>query len=653
MPISNVSPGVYTQELDFSLYTARLASAIFGAVGVATKGPLNKLTLVSNEGSLETTFGPPAPSAAKDEDGYNIGGTQLLYQTKHFLKNGSIAQVVRVAGPNLAFASVELNNVGTYYDGYIGATEVLRVTALSEGTWANGVVSIQIVHIDDTTYNLYVFQGSSKIESYQNVTQATVEARINGVSTLITVEVLSSSYIPGETLDPITAKYVTVSLDGGDDGLYASTQGTVDFPHIKDAGNDDTLKIRGRREGILCNQNESTPSAGFSILLDETTVGSDTYLRIGAYYNGSLLPGEEFLGLTKAELISKVNATSNWFELEDITDGLEPDAASPTTYYLTGGLRISDIVGTIEGTAITGLQIFRNAELVDTNIIAAPGQYHLPVVDELIDIAESRSDAIALIATPFDLSVQEIIDWHNGDLDSEAEIPYPPIAALNSSYATLIYQWVRTYDSFNDIHVWTSSEGVHASLMAYTDNVAEPWFAPAGMNRGVPRYVEDITFSPSKNDQELLYGNPGTGQNAVNPFINFAGTGIVLWGQRTLQRASTSLDRINVRRLLNILKKVIATSTRSLVFDPNDPTMWNQWEMLVRPFLKSVQARRGLTDWEARMDATTTTALDIDQNWAIGRIFIQPVKAAEQIILQFILTPTGASFDEILGGRGL
>jgi phage tail sheath protein FI len=376
-------------------------------------------------------------------------------------------------------------------------------------------------------------------------------------------------------------------------------------------------------------------------------------LRIGAYFNGSLVPGEEFIAPTKAELITAVNNGSNMFNLEDITTGLEPDAGTPADFYLIGGVDTTDVIGTSQGNTKTGLQILRNSELVDTNIISAPGQYHRQVVDELIGLAEKRQDAIALVAIPFDLSVQDAIDWHNGNLAPEAEIPFPPIAALNSSYASLIFQWVRTFDTFNDVSVWTSAEGTHASIMAFTDATTDPWFAPAGLNRGRPTFVEDITYSPDIDEREQLYGNVGQGQNSLNPFVNFQGIGIALWGQRTLQRAPTALDRINVRRLLNILKKTIATSTQYLTFDPNDPTLWSQWEMLVRPFLKSVQARRGLSDWEARMDATTTLPIDIQNNRAIGRIFVSPTLAAEQIILQFILTPTGASFEEILGGRTL
>lgn len=653
MAISNVSPGVFTQEFDFSLYAARLATAVYGVVGTATKGPVNQLTLTANEGFLESIFGPTAPSVARDSDGVRIGGTQGLYHMKHFLKNGSIGYFIRVAGSNLSFASVDLNNVGTYYSGYVGATSVLRVTARTEGTWANGRIGVQVTHVDATRYNLEIFEGGNRVEQYLNVAQATVENQVNGVSDRVTVEVLDASQIPGETLDPISARSIRVSLDGGNDGVYASTQGDGSFPHIKDAGANDTLKIVSIREGELGNQRTDNPSQGFYVRLDTVLIDTVLNLRIAAWFGGSVIPGEEFVAPTKAQLITAVNNGSNFFNLEAINTGLEPDASVPTNFFLTGGLDNTDVIGTKIGNTKTGLQILRNSELVDTNIISAPGQYHRQVIDELIDISEKRQDSISLISIPFDLSVQEAVDWHNGNLAPEAEIPYPPIQPLNSSYASLIFQWVRTYDQSNDVSVWTSSEGTHASIMAFTDTTTDPWFAPAGLNRGRPDFVEDITYSPDLDEREILYGNVGQGQNSINPFVNFQGIGIALWGQRTLQRAPTALDRINVRRLLNILKKTISTSTQYLVFDPNDPTLWSQWEMLVRPFLKSVQARRGLRDWDARMDATTTLPIDIQNNRAIGRIFVSPTLAAEQIILQFILTPTGARFEEILGGRTL
>ena len=652
MANSFVSPGVYAKELDFSLYVSRLSTSIFGVVGTATKGEVNTLSLYSDVSGLETTYGFPSPSVAVDADTVRIGGTQGVYQAGQYLKNGSLLYFVRVAGDNLAYASLDITNVGTYYGGYAGAETVLSITAITPGTWYNDNVGVRITHVDATTYDLDVYEQGSKVETYPSVTQATVASRVNGVSTRITLIVDDDTQIPGETLDPITARQLTATLDGGDDGVYAKTQGTVSYPNIKDAVLNDTLRIVAIREGVLCNVN-ATPSSGFSVKLDETDVGLVTYLRIGAYYNGTLIAGEEFLATTKALLITEVNNSSNFFNLESITTGLEPNAAVSTYFYLSGAFTTSDVIGSQSGNTLTGLQLFRNTEYVDVNLIAAPGQFHRQVLDELADIASSRGDALALLATPFDLTVAEIVSWANGSMTPEAEVPYPPISSLNTSYATLMYQWVRTYDSVNDVSVWTSSEGAHASAMALTDNAADPWFAPAGLTRGKLTFIEDITYSPSQGEREILYGNTGSVQNAINPWVNFRGQGIAIWGQRTLQRASTSLDRINVRRLMNALKKTIATSTQYLVFDPNDPTLWNQWEMLIRPYMKSVQARRGLAAWKVQMDSTTTTALDIDQNRAVGRIFVQPTKTAEIISLQFILTPTGVSFEEILGGSSL
>lgn len=646
MGVSFVSPGVYTQELDFSLYAVRLSSAIFGVVGTATKGEVNELSLLGGGDALSNEYGNPAASVAVDADGVYIGGTQGLYQGGHFCRNGSILYFVRVAGSNLAYGSVTIDNTGTYYS---GGTNALQVLGITPGTWVNGQVSINIENVDATTYNLKVYWQGAKVEEYKSVTQATVASSINGVSQYITVTVLDDTVIPGETLDPITAKPIRVDLDDGDDGIYASTQGTVAYPHIKDATTADTLKIVGIREGVLCNARD-TLTRGFYVRLEETTVGITTYLKIGAYYNSTLIPGEEFLATTKAKLIIAVNEGSNYFNLEDASAlAGEPEAGTPTNYGLTGGLTNANVIGTKSGNVSTGLQLFRNTDVVDVNIIAAPGMYHSSVLDELIDISESREDCLSILATPFDLTVEEITDWTNGEYTEDVDVPYPPAASLNSSYATLIYQWIRTYDSFNDLSVWTSSEGAFASIMANTDNVAEPWFAPAGQRRAKPSWIEDITYSPDRSEREILYGNPGTGQNACNYWINKRGVGIYLDGQRTLQRAATALDRVNVRRLLNILKKTLATSSEILLHDPNDATLWNQWEMMVKPFMRSVQAKRGLTAWDVKMNASTTTSLDIDQNTAVGRVYIQPPKSAERIILQFIITATGVSFTEILG----
>lgn len=647
MANSYSSPGVYTQELDFSLVVARLSTAIYGIVGAATRGNVGELTQLGSADALFTQYGSPAPSLAVDADGVHIGGTQALYQGDHFFKNGSIVYFSRVAGTNLAYASLTLDDNGTYY---AGGTDCLTLTAITPGTWANDDLAIQISDADTTatpkTYTLSVFWQGNKVETYKLLNQSTVESAINGVSNYITADVLDLDFIPGDTLDAVTARANYSALGGGDDGLYASK-------YILDSTGANTIKITGIREGVLCNA-QSPVTSGFYVKLEAEVIGPLTYNKIGAYYNGTLIPGEEFItlvtGITVAEaksrLITAVNAESSFYNLSDAN----ASALAPVvgTYGLSGGLTNADIIGTKTGNVYTGLQYFRDENL-NINLISAPGMYHTSVVSELIDISESRQTSLSIVSTPFDLTVAEITDWTNGAYTEDAEVPYPPIASLNSSYGTLIYQWIRTYDSYNDCSVWNSSEGAFASMMANTDNVAEPWYAPAGQRRAKPAWIEDITYSPNQSEREILYGNPGTGQNICNYWRNKRGVGIYLDGQRTLQRAATALDRVNVRRLLNILKLTIIDLSERLLHDPNDSTLWNQWEMGVRPFMRTVQAKRGLYAWEVQMDANTTTPLDIDQYTAVGRIYVQPTKAVERIILQFIVTPTGVNFSEVLG----
>ncbi|KKN55277.1 hypothetical protein LCGC14_0583680, partial [marine sediment metagenome] len=590
MGVAFVSAGTFVDERDFSAFISRVSTAVYGVVGAATKGAVNELTLINSQPQFDRTFGPPAPSEAVDTDGVPIGGTQMSYESKHYLTNGSSLFVMRVAGTNLATATVSIDDDGTYY---AGGTNVLTFSALTPGTAANGNIGITIEAVSPTNYNVFIQENNARVEKYLNVSQSTVENAINGISTVVTVQVLDISTPPGQTLDPITAQLIAVFMAGGDDGLFGKSQGTASSPHIVDATTAATIRIRSIQEGDIGNK--STPlDQGFFVKVSDNSISTPaTPLKLEGRYKSGVVAGETFLAVDKADLIIQVNNGSNFIRLEDVTTNTsEPDVTSDQEIGLEGGLTVSDVIGTQSGNIFTGLQAFKNNEAIDINILAAPGQFHRQVVQEIETIIEppgGRADALGLLATPFDLTVAEIIDWTNGVFTPEVTVPFPPLASLNSSYTTLIFQWIRTFDSLNDTSVWTSSEGAHASIMALTDALTEPWFAPAGLIRGAPSFIEDITYSPILAEREQLQGNDGTVQNIVNPWVNFRGQGIALFGQRTTQRQATALDRINVRRLLITIEKVIASSSRFLLFDPLDPTLFRQWRMLIRPFMDSVQ----------------------------------------------------------------
>ncbi len=300
----------------------------------------------------------------------------------------------------------------------------------------------------------------------------------------------------------------------------------------------------------------------------------------------------------------------------------------------------ADVIGETTGITRTGLQLFRDSEAVDVNLLAAPGRYESAILFELLDICETRGDCLGLLDPPMGLtSVQDVVDFHNGDL---AGTGYPT-AALNSSYGAFFWPWMKFFDGYNDEEVWIPPCGPVARAAANTDNNFDPWIAFAGLQRGRMLGALDLEYSPNQGERDLMY----SGGNAVNPIVNFSVDGITLWGQRTLQRASTALDRINVRRMLLIARKVIASSVRFLVFDPNDFITWVRFTDLVNPTLRNIKNRRGLFDFRVVCDETTNTPERIDQNEMVGKLFLQPTKTAEMIEIEFNILPTGASFENV------
>jgi len=254
----------------------------------------------------------------------------------------------------------------------------------------------------------------------------------------------------------------------------------------------------------------------------------------------------------------------------------------------------------------------------------------------MIEIVEKRADCMCIVDPPdwatVD-SVQEILDWHNGTNIRTT--------AFNTSYAALYWTWQKVYDEFHDLDVWVAPSGHIAGMYAYNDNVQAPWWAPAGLKRGKLTGSRDVRYSPDQDDRDSLYG-PGAN---VNPIVNFTGQGIVVWGQKTLLRTTSALDRVNVRRMLLYAEKVIATAAQQLVFDPNDEVLEREFKQLVEPVLTDILTKRGIQEF---LIQAATTDTDRENNKAVFKLFIKPTKTAEIIEIQFVLTSQGADFTELL-----
>jgi len=268
-----------------------------------------------------------------------------------------------------------------------------------------------------------------------------------------------------------------------------------------------------------------------------------------------------------------------------------------------------------------------NQDEFDINLLSTPGliyTLHPTPVNIASQMVQDRGDAFYV----FDASA----------LNDTITVTTNAVSSLDTNYAATYYPWVKMLDDTINLPIWVPPSVVMPGVFSQNDRVAHEWFAPAGLNRGGLRGVLEAKTRLTHAERDLLY------ENRVNPIASFPGQGVVAFGQKTLQAKPSALDRINVRRLLIRLKKFIASSSRYLLFENNTVATRARFLNIVNPFLESVQANQGLTAYRVVMDDSNNTPDVIDRNQLVGQIFIQPARAVEFIVLDFVVEPTGATF---------
>ena len=259
-------------------------------------------------------------------------------------------------------------------------------------------------------------------------------------------------------------------------------------------------------------------------------------------------------------------------------------------------------------------------------------------VTMITDLVELRKDCVGFVS-PFrsaTVNVTSNITQADNVIDAFDLCPSSSYMVFDSGYKYM-------YDKYNDVFRFVPLNGDTAGLCAYTDGVADPWFSPAGYNRGNVRGAIKLSFNPTKAERDRLY------RARVNPVVDFPGQGVVLFGDKTALSKPSAFDRINVRRLFLVLEKAIATAAKFQLFEFNDEFTRAQFRNLVEPFLRDVQGRRGITDFVVKCDETNNTGEVIDRNEFIGDIFIKPARSINFITLNFIAVRTGVSFSEVGG----
>ena len=270
-----------------------------------------------------------------------------------------------------------------------------------------------------------------------------------------------------------------------------------------------------------------------------------------------------------------------------------------------------------------------NPDEYDMNMLVLPGvinRLHSSVTTFAKDMVEDRQDAFYLMdAGAYQDSIATVVN---------------SLTSFDSNYVGTYHPWVKILDTDKNKPIWVPPSVVIPGVIAFNDAVAEPWFAPAGLNRGGLPNVIEVKTRLTHTERDTLY------ENRINPIATFPGQGATVFGQKTLQAKPSALDRINVRRLLIALKKFIASSSRYLIFENNTAATRNRFLSIVNPYLESVQQRQGLYAFRVIMDESNNTPDVIDRNILKGEIFIQPAKTAEFIVLDFNVLPTGAAFPE-------
>jgi len=349
--------------------------------------------------------------------------------------------------------------------------------------------------------------------------------------------------------------------------------------------------------------------------------------------------------------VNMINDSSNYIWATNTRNGaaaapsatvVSSTATAPISLNLSGGSDGFD-ENTIEvGDVLRGYAQFASAESVDVSFLLqgtarGPNDNGAQLANYLIqNVAEVRKDCIVFVSPPAAAVVRNPGEEY-------ADIRVFRDRIVSSSYAVIDSGYKYQYDKYNDVYRYVPLNGDTAGLCVRTDNERDPWFSPAGFNRGQVKNIIKLSYNPSKAERDELY------KIGVNPVVTFPGQGTVLFGDKTALARSSAFDRINVRRLFIVLEKAIAIAAKSMLFEFNDGFTRAQFTNMVVPFLRDIQGRRGIYDYKVVCDESNNTAEVIDRGEFIGDIYIKPARAINFIQLNFVAVRTGVEFNEIIG----
>jgi len=421
---------------------------------------------------------------------------------------------------------------------------------------------------------------------------------------------------------------------------YFGVQPTITKDSIRfDPGYADYVRGAPGSAGVFTTG--SSFEYSFVFTLDDVKSG-------GEYVSGSRLAGTSISAVNNSHK-NTLDSGYNRFTMPlwGGHDGVDISEQEPFNNVAIGSTANQD-TSYAYNTVKRAIDTVADPEFVEANILSVPGVTQPIVTDHVLSVAEGRADCLAVIdiQNVYDPSTESTNTFADRVGSVSSAVSSLEQRRINSSYGCTFYPWVRIRDDISNASLWVPPSVIAIGTFASSEARAELWFAPAGFTRGglstgaggFP--VLSTTERLRREDRDDLY------EVNVNPIATFPSEGIVVFGQKTLQVTPSALDRINVRRLLIFLKKRISRIAASILFDQNVRTTWTRFKAEADKFLGSVQARLGLSEFRVVLDETTTTPDLVDRNILYAKIFLKPARSIEFIAIDFVITRSGASFDD-------
>jgi hypothetical protein len=577
-----ISPGVLALENDQSFITQQPVVVGAAIIGPTVKGPVEIPTIVTSYSDYQNKFGTTFLSASNVYTYFTS-----IAAFNYFNNGGETLLVSRVVSGTFTSATTSTGSVTGGAGGGVSIlnslnSESIVLKTISQGKLMNSSCSL------DLSGSL-IASGSSDNVRWQIANRDTGSGTFSllirqGDDNAVTPIVLETW--TNLSMDPTAPNYVA---------------------------------------RVIGNQSSSYSSADNQIVVSGDFPNNSKYV----YVSDVLTPTPLYFdntGIAKSQYTASIPSNASGSFIGAVGD-LYGAGAKYYNNIITG---VTNIQGLLSQSYDNMISLMSNADDYRFNVLMTPGLFasEAPLgssqVTTIINNTQNRGDNIFVSdLVPYNSSINTVSTQAN---------------AKNTSYAAAYWPWVQTIDPDSAQLVWVPASTMIGGVYAYNDSVSEPWFAPAGINRGGLGNVVRAEKKLTQANRDTLY------TNKVNPIATFPGTGVVVYGQKTLQTKASALDRVNVRRLLISLKSYISQVANNLVFEQNTIATRTNFLNQVNPYLESVQQRQGLYAFRVIMDDSNNTPDVIDRNQLVGQIYIQPTKTAEFVYLNFNILPTGATF---------